>query len=377
MLFRSWGNAQWIAYEELADSLKIAPHVHLNGKKAWGERNNVLPVMRKTFSLTKKVRSAYVFVSGLGQFNLFVNGGNVYGNEILNPGWTNYEKQALYCTYDITDRLHDGENVLFAELGNGFYYIPGTRYRKMTGAYGLPKLILHLKISYEDGSQEEIVTDKSWKTTSSDITYSSIFGGEDRDANLSSYGAGIQEYDDRHWKTPVIVKGPQLLESQMAEPVVLSQLFKPVAEKRISDQVTVYDLGQNFAGIPSVEVKGNRYDTIRVYCGELVNADGTVNQRATGSHSYFTLIMDSSGSGMLRPKFSYTGFRYIQVHTIPSKSGGELPRVIDVEGISVKNRMGRWGSFSCSNELFNKTYTLIDWAIQSNSVSVFTDCPRS
>ena len=371
-----WGNAQWIAYEELADSLKIAPHVHLNGKKAWGERNNVLPVMRKTFSLTKKVRSAYVFVSGLGQFNLFVNGGNVYGNEILNPGWTNYEQQALYCTYDITERLLFGTNVLFAELGNGFYYIPGTRYRKMTGAYGLPKLILHLKISYEDGSQEEIVTDKSWKTTSSDITYSSIFGGEDRDANLSSYGAGIQEYDDRHWKTPVIVKGPQLLESQMAEPVVLSQLFKPVAEKRISEQVTVYDLGQNFAGIPSVEVKGNRYDTIRVYCGELVNADGTVNQRATGSPSYFTLIMDSSGSGMLRPKFSYTGFRYIQVHTIPSKSGGELPRVIDVEGISVKNRMGRWGSFSCSNELFNKTYTLIDWAIQSNSVSVFTDCPH-
>jgi len=371
-----WGNAQWIAYEELADSLKIAPHVHLNGKKAWGERNNVLPVMRKTFSLTKKVRSAYVFVSGLGQFNLFVNGGNVYGNEILNPGWTNYEQQALYCTYDITERLLFGTNVLFAELGNGFYYIPGTRYRKMTGAYGLPKLILHLKISYEDGSQEEIVTDKSWKTTSSDITYSSIFGGEDRDANLSSYGAGIQEYDDRHWKTPLIVKGPPLLESQMAEPVVLSQLFKPVAEKRISDQVTVYDLGQNFAGIPSVEVKGNRYDTIRVYCGELVNADGTVNQRATGSPSYFTLIMDSSGSGMLRPKFSYTGFRYIQVHTIPSKSGGELPRVIDVEGISVKNRMGRWGSFSCSNELFNKTYTLIDWAIQSNSVSVFTDCPH-
>ena len=371
-----WGKAEWIAYEELADSMKIVPHVHLNGKKAWGERKNILPLMRKTFTIDKKVKSAYVFVSGLGQFNLFVNGGNVYGNEILNPGWTNYEQQALYCTYDITERLLFGTNVLFAELGNGFYYIPGTRYRKMTGAYGLPKLILHLKISYEDGSQEEIVTDRSWKTTPSDITYSSIFGGEDRDANLSSYGAGIQEYDDRHWKTPLIVKGPPLLESQMAEPVVLSQLFKPVAQKRISDQVTVYDLGQNFAGIPSVEVKGNRYDTIRVYCGELVNADGTVNQRATGSPSYFTLVLDSSGGGLLQPRFTYTGFRYIQVHTIPYRNGNPLPRVLSAEGISLKNRMGRWGSFSCSNELFNKTYKLIDWAIQSNSVSVFTDCPH-
>lgn len=371
-----WGKAQWIAYEELADSQKIVPHVHLNGKKAWGERNNVLPLMRKTFTINKKVRSAYVFVSGLGQFNLFVNSGNVYGNEILNPGWTNYEKHALYCTYDITERLHDGVNVLFAELGNGFYYIPGTRYRKMTGAYGLPKLILSLKITYEDGSKEEIVTDQSWKTTPSDITYSSIFGGEDRDANRSSYGSGNPDYDDRHWKTPLIVKGPPLLESQMAEPVVISQFFKPVAKQVLSEQITVYDLGQNFAGIPSVTVRGNRYDTIRVYCGELVNADGTVNQKATGSPSYFTLILDSTGGGLLQPRFTYTGFRYVQVHTIPYRQGGTLPQVVSVEGLSLKNRMGRWGSFSCSNDLFNKTYKLIDWAIQSNSVSVFTDCPH-
>lgn len=371
-----WGNAQWIAYEELADSLKIAPHVHLNGKKAWGERNNVLPLMRRTFTVTKKIRSAYVYVSGLGQFNLFVNSGNVYGNEILNPGWTDYEKQALYCTYDITERLQQGVNVLFAELGNGFYYIPGTRYRKMTGAYGLPKLILSLKIAYEDGSKEDIVTDQHWKTTASDITYSSIFGGEDRDANRTSYGAGNPDYDDRHWKTPLIVKGPPLLESQMAEPVVMSQVFKPVAKRMLSEQVMVYDLGQNFAGIPSVTVKGNRYDTIRVYCGELVNADGTVNQQATGSPSYFTLILDSTGGGLLQPRFTYTGFRYVQVHTIPFKQGGALPQVTSVKGLSLKNRMGRWGSFSCSNELFNKTYKLIDWAIQSNSVSLFTDCPH-
>lgn len=371
-----WGKAQWIAYEELADSLKIVPHAHLNGKKAWGERKNVLPLMRRTFTVTKKIRSALVFVSGLGQFNLFVNGGNIYGNELLNPGWTNYEKQALYCTYDITERLHNGVNLLFAELGNGFYYIPGTRYRKMTGAYGLPKLILSLKINYEDGSQEDIVSDQRWKTTPSDIIYSSIFGGEDRDANLSSYGAGNPDYDDRHWKIPVIVKGPPLLESQMAEPVVISQFFKPVAQKQLSTQVTVYDLGQNFAGIPSVTVKGNRYDTIRVYCGELVNTDGTVNQKATGSPSYFTLILDSTGGGLLQPRFTYTGFRYMQVHAIPHKAGGSSPEVTSVEGLSIKNRMGRWGSFSCSNELFNKTYQLIDWAIQSNSVSVFTDCPH-
>lgn len=371
-----WGKAQWIAYEKLADSLKIAPHVHLNGKKAWGERNNILPLMRKTFTINKKVKSAYAFISGLGQFNLFVNGGNFYGNHMLNPGWTNYEKQALYCTYDITERLHAGTNFLLTELGNGFYYIPGTRYRKMTGAFGLPKMILCLKITYEDGSKEEIVSDQTWKTATSDITYSSIFGGEDRDLNLSPYRTGGPDYDTHTWKKPLIVNGPPLLESQMAEPVVINQNFKPVSKQVLSEQVTVYDLGQNFAGIPAVSVKGNRYDTLRVYCGELVNADGTVNQKATGSPSYFTLILDSTGGGLLQPRFTYTGFRYIQVHTIPYKKGGVLPQVINVEGLSLKNRMGRWGSFSCSNDLFNKTYKLIDWAIQSNSVSVFTDCPH-
>lgn len=371
-----WGKAQWIAYEELADSQKIVPHVHLNGKKAWGERNNVLPLMRKTFTINKKVKSAYAFISGLGQFNLFVNGGNFYGNHMLNPGWTNYEKQALYCTYDITERLHAGTNFLLTELGNGFYYIPGTRYRKMTGAFGLPKMILCLKITYEDGSKEEIVSDQTWKTAASDITYSSIFGGEDRDLNLSPYRTGGPDYDTHTWKKPLIVNGPPLLESQMAEPVVINQNFKPVSKQVLSEQVTVYDLGQNFAGIPAVSVTGNRYDTLRVYCGELVNADGTVNQKATGSPSYFTLILDSTGGGLLQPRFTYTGFRYIQVHTIPYKKGGVLPQVINVEGLSLKNRMGRWGSFSCSNDLFNKTYKLIDWAIQSNSVSVFTDCPH-
>lgn len=373
---KDWHGARWIAYENLPDSQKIIPHVHLNGKKAWGERNNILPLMRKTFTVTKKVKSAYVFVSGLGQFNLYMNGGTNYRNEVLNPGWTNYEKQALYCTYDFTNRIRMGVNVLFAELGNGFYYIPGTRYRKMTGAYGLPKLILRMIIKYDDGSEEDIVTDESWKTTPSDITYSSIFGGEDRDANRTSYGAELPEYNDHNWKTPVITEGPPMLESQMAEPVILSQSFTPVAERRISDQITVYDLGQNFAGIPFVSVSGNRYDTVRLYCGELVNADGTVNQRATGSPSYFTLILDSTGTGSIRPRFTYTGFRYIQLHAIPYKTGGPVPKAIHIEGISLKNRMGRWGEFSCSNDLFNRTYNLIDWAIQSNSVSVFTDCPH-
>jgi len=373
---KDWKGAKWIAYEILPDSQKIIPHVHLNGKKAWGERNNILPLMRKTFTVTKKVKSAYVFVSGLGQFDLFLNDGTKNKNEVLNPGWTNYEKQALYCSYDFTSRIRNGVNVLFAELGNGFYYIPGTRYRKMTGAYGLPKMILRMNIRYEDGSEEDIVTDESWKTTPSDITYSSIFGGEDRDANRTSYGAGTPEYDDRHWRTPVITDGPPLLESQMADPVVLSQSFTPVAERRISEKVTVYDLGQNFAGIPFVTVSGNRYDTIRLYCGELVHADGTVNQRATGSPSYFTLILDSTGTGMIRPRFTYTGFRYIELHALPFKKGGPEPKATHIEGISLKNQMGRWGEFSCSNDLFNKTYKLIDWAIQSNSVSLFTDCPH-
>ena len=127
-----WNNAQWIGYDEPVDSLRIAPHVHQNGKRSWGPRRNVLPLMRKEFSVNKEIKAATTYICGLGHFEMHLNGKKI-GDHFLDPGWTNYSKHAQYVTFDITNELKKGENAIGVMLGNGFYYIPGQRYRKMTG----------------------------------------------------------------------------------------------------------------------------------------------------------------------------------------------------------------------------------------------------
>ena len=382
-----WNNAEWIGHDEIIDSLKIFPLVHLNGKRSWGPRRNVLPMMRKEFSVNKKIRAATAFICGLGQFELYLNGKKV-GDHFLDPGWTDYAKTAQYVTFDIANVLKTGINAIGVMLGNGFYYIPGQRYRKMTGAYGHPKMIMRAVIEYEDGSVENIVSDRSWQTASSPIIFSSIYGGEDYDANLEQQGWAEPGFlkDGKGWADVIITGGPPKLTSQMQEPLKVMERFDVRSGKQLTATSWVYDLGQNFSGIPAITVTGNKGDTVKIFCAELLNADGTANQRATGGPSYFTYILkgtDNFSSGNAapgeeswQPRFTYTGFRYMQVFCIPKDSLKSPPVIKNISGLHIRNAASAIGSFSSSNELFNKTWRLIDWAIKSNTVSVFTDCPH-
>ena len=384
---KDWSNAKWIGYEEINDTAIIVPHVHLNGKKAWGPRKDVLPVLRKEFAIAKKIKQATVFICGLGHFELSINGKKI-GDHFLAPGWTNYSKHAQYVTFDVTKNIQEGKNAIGVLLGNGFYYIPSERYRKMTGGYGFPKLITKTLIEFTDGTIQQIISDESWKADQSPIIYSSIFGGEDYNANLFQQGWNKPGFNDAAWKNVIITKGPALLESQMNEPVKVMQQLPAQTKRELKAGVTLYDLAQNFSGVPSITVKGNKGDTVKLICGELINNDGTVNQQATGSPSYFTYILSggnnsplgvggtSNGEESWHPLFTYTGFRYVEVHCKPKETNQVLPQVIKLEGLHIRNAAATVGSFSCSNDLFNRTHKLIDWAIKSNMVSVFTDCPH-
>jgi alpha-L-rhamnosidase len=372
-----WKEAKWIEYGKMDDSLIIAPHIHLNGKRSWGPRRNELPLMRKDFTVSKKIKRATAFVCGLGQFEMSLNGKKV-GDHFLDPGWTNYSRQALYVTFDITDQIKTGENAVGVMLGNGFYYIPSQRYRKMTGAYGLPKLIMRIAIEYTDGTTEDIVSDKNWQTFSSPIIFSSIYGGEDYDATRELQGWNEPGFlrDGLDWFDVVVTDGPKKLESQMAEPIKVMERFLPKRMRQLNKSTSVYDLAQNFSGIPFITVNGNKGDTVRITPAELINEDGSANQRGTGSPSYFTYILKGGADESWQPRFSYYGFRYLQVQCISPDSLGPLPEIKSIEGLHIRNSATVVGSFTCSNDLFNRTNTLIDWAIKSNSVSLFTDCPH-
>jgi len=338
----------------------------------------VLPILRKSFAVNKEVKSATAFISGLGHFEMSLNGKKV-GDHFLDAGWTNYEKQALYVSFDLTEQLKQGENAIGVMLGNGFYFTSSGRYRKLTVAYGYPKMICRLLVEYTDGTSENIISDPSWKAAPGPITFSAMYGGEDYDATLEQKGWDSPSFNDQSWKQAIITDGPAQLNAQMEEPLKVVNEFIPKYATHIKTTEFVYDMEQNASGIPQITVKGKKGDTVIITPGELINADGTVNQKATGKVYSYKYTLKGDGEETWQPRFTYYGFRYIQIDgAIPASTGdvGHFPAIVTLKGLHTRNAAEKIGSFTCSNELFNKTNTLIDWAVQSNMTSVFTDCPH-
>jgi hypothetical protein len=374
-----WKNARWIGYSTLPDSLRIVPGEPGKGNKKRPPLNDVLPLIRKSFLVKKPLKKATVFISGLGQFEMHLNGTKA-GDHFLDPTWTEYEKEATYVTFDVTRQLKEGENAIGVMLGNGFYFIPrDKRYRKLTRADGFPKMICRVALEYKDGSSENIVSDGSWKTHKGPITYTSIYGGEDYNANLEQPGWDTAPFNDKNWKQVEITNGPPELRSQMSGHVKVEEIFTPKKVTEINDSVVVYDLGQNASGIPEITVRGNKGDTVRIVPAELLNEDGTVNQHATGSPHYDDYILKGGASETWHPRFTYYGFRYVQIEraALPTASNiHRLPELLSVKGLHIRNDAKTVGTFECSNELFNRTFTLINWAVKSNLMNVLTDCPH-
>lgn len=375
-----WKGANWIAYEKLADSnVNTLP---TDGKKDKFTQNNILPLFRKEFKVAKTIKKATLFIAGLGHFEASINGQKI-GDHFIDAGWTKYDKEALYVMFDLTKQLKIGNNALGVMLGNGFYYIPPVkgRYRKLKVAFGYPKMICKLAIEYIDGTKVIINSDQSWKTAPSPIVFSSIYGGEDYDANLEEKGWNTIGFNEQKWKIPVLVAGPPL-SSQKEEPVKIFENFTSKTILPAPNGDWVYDLGQNASGIIELKVKGRKGDTVRISPSELLKPDGNVNQTPSGGPVYFTYILKGEGTETWRPRFTYHGFRYLQVKGALPESKMEpfalsnKPIVLSLKGLHIRNAAKPVGTFSSSNDLFNKTFNLIDWAIKSNMVSVFTDCPH-
>ncbi len=341
-----------------------------------------LPIFRKEFSVLKPLTRATIYICGLGQFELHLNGAQV-GEDILSPGWTDYRKTCLYVTYDITSQLRQGPNALGVMLGNGMYNVPGskTRYTKFTGSFGQPKLIAQLHLDYADGSSEVIATDDSWKTSAGPITFSSIYGGEDIDARLEQRDWDKPGFDDAAWSAAAIVDGPggALAGSSRSAPAIrVAQVLRHISIMRPLPTVWVYDFGQNCAQIPKITLQGAAGAVVKLTPGEILNANGTVNQAITHNQVFYTYTL--SGGDVPEtwsPRFSYFGSRYLQVEgAYPAqKTPLNLPIALDLTGQFITSSSPEIGHFSCSNDLFNKTNDLVRWSMRNNMMSVLTDCP--
>ncbi|MEO6915969.1 MAG: family 78 glycoside hydrolase catalytic domain [Chitinophagaceae bacterium] len=374
-----WAGAKWIGYEDLEDSMRVRPGVHGDGNSL-GEKalkRSVSPLFRKEFTIAKPVRSAVIFISGLGQYEMEVNG-QKYGDDFLSPGWTNYDKTCLYNSYDIGKQLKQGKNALGVIVGNGFYYVNRERYRKMVTAFGMPKMICRLVIRYTDGKQQTIISGTDWKTSPSPVTYNSIYGGEDYDARMEQANWSGVGFDDGKWKQALAVREPTgKLVADQNYPVRVNQSLKVRSITHPKAGIYMYDFGQNASGILEIKVQGKRGDTIKIFPSELINAQLLANQSNTGAPYYFFYTLKGEGVETWRPRFTYYGFRYAQVEGAhPDSVAGAGASLSSMVFLHTGNSAPVIGNFTSSNQLFNKTFTLIDWAIKSNLQSVVTDCPH-
>ena len=343
----------------------------------------------------KKIVEATAYVCGLGFYEFSLNGQKV-GNSEFAPLWSDYDKTVYYNTYDVTEQLRRDENVVGILLGNGFYNVQGGRYRKLQISFGPPTLLFELVINYEDGTCTTVHSDNEWKYDFSPVIFNCIYGGEDYDARREQKGWNQIGFDDSHWRPVVIQEAPKgILRSQMAAPVKIMERYDiqkvtklnadQVASASVSTKRTVdpsafvLDMGQNLAGFPEIKVRGKRGQKVTLIVAEALTEEGACNQRQTGRQHYYEYILKGEGDETWHPRFSYYGFRYIQVEGAVlkgQKNPQKLPVLKNIQSCFVYNSAKKVSTFESSNRIFNAAHRLIEKAVRSNMQSVFTDCPH-
>lgn len=343
----------------------------------------------------KKIVEATAYVCGLGFYEFSLNGKKV-GNSEFAPLWSDYDKSVYYNTYDVTEQLRYGENAVGILLGNGFYNVQGGRYRKLQISFGPPTLLFELVINYEDGTRTIVRSDNEWKYDLSPVTFNCIYGGEDYDARCEQKGWNQAGFDDSHWRPVVMQEAPKgVLRPQMAPPVKIMERYDiQKVTKLNTEQITaaskstkrtvdpsafVLDMGQNLAGFPKITVRGKRGQKVTLLVAEALTDEGACNQRQTGRQHYYEYTLKGEGDETWHPRFSYYGFRYIQVEGAVlkgQKNPQKLPVLKNIQSCFVYNSAKKVSTFESSNPIFNAAHRLIGKAVRSNMQSVFTDCPH-
>jgi alpha-L-rhamnosidase len=334
-----------------------------------------LPLFARQFQMAKPVRRARLYITGLGVYLATLNGRPVT-SDVLVPGNTNFDRQVEYATCDVGALLQSGPNTLGVQLGNGSFNAVATpgRYMKFVNAKSRsPRLLAQLEIEYTDGQSETIATDTAWRTALGATTTSTWYGGEDYDARREIAGWDQPGTDLTAWATASNSAPPSpdtKLAWRPAPPVRAFETITPVAIAQPKPGVYVFDFGVNFAGRQQLRVSGPAGTAVRMRIGELCNADGTVSQATTGSPIIDTYTLSGRGVETWAPRFEYHGFRYVEVTGLPSP-----PDTATLTGQVLRAANTVAGQFTSSNPLLNDIHRIIDRAIASNMMSIFTDCP--
>ncbi|MDW5598591.1 family 78 glycoside hydrolase catalytic domain [Conexibacter stalactiti] len=326
------------------------------------------PYLRREFSATRAIASARLDVSALGIYELRINGRRV-GDELLAPGWTEYDAHVPAQTYDVTGLVRPGANALGALLGEGWYAgrLQGGRRWGTT-----PALLAQLEITYVDGTRERIVTDDSWRAGSGGVQASGIYDGESFDARAEQPGWDRPSFSGG-WPNAVRRSERTTVFPAQAPPIRVTKTLRPVAVTQPAPGTYIFDMGQNFAGWARLHVTGEAGRRVRLRFGEVLEDDGTLYRahlRGAQQTDTYTLSGDPAGETW-EPRFTYHGFRYVEVTGYPG-----VPSLDAIDGRVVTTDAPRYGSFGTSDALVDRIQQNILWGQWSNFMTVPTDASQ-
>jgi len=330
------------------------------------------PYLRRAFLVGRPIKRAVVYASALGLYELHINGKRV-GEDYFTPGWTDYPTRVYYQTYDVTDLIKKGGNAIGAILADGWYagYLGFGRKREHYGSE--PRLLVQLEVEYADGSRQTVVTDRTWKARYGPLLESDFLMGEIYDARKEMPGWDTSSFDDSAWDTVTVT---DKIEGQVQSyPGVTVQKILEIKPKKLTEPeegVYVFDMGQNFAGWVRLKVKGKAGTKVVLRFAEMLNPDGTIyTENLRAARCTDTYILKGTGQEIWEPRFTYHGFRYVEVTGYPDK-----PDLDAITGVVLHSDTPVVGSFECSNPMVNQLYSNIVWSQRGNFIEVPTDCPQ-
>lgn len=329
---------------------------------------------RKEITASKKIKKATVYISGLGLYELYINGQKI-GDQVLSPGPTDYDKTVLYNTFDVTQNIKQGKNAIATILGNGRFFTMRQNYKpKKWHTFGFPKMILQLEIEYTDGTKKIIGSDATWKVTANGpIRTNNEYDGEEYDARKELKGWSNVGFKDNKWLNVELVKAPGgRLKAQMNENMKVMETIQPISVKKLSADKYILDMGQNMAGWIKMQVQGKKGDAVKLRFAESLQPNGeiyTANLRDALVTDIYTL--KGKGKETWHPTFVFHGFRYVEVTGYPG-----IPTTNDFVGEVVYDNMPTIGSLETSSNIINQIHKNAYWGIRSNYKGMPIDCPQ-
>jgi alpha-L-rhamnosidase len=373
--------ATWIGEQEVGpipDSLMYGDHP--------------APLFRKEFSIEEDLQSATLYITAAGYYRASINGEDI-GMNFLDPAWTDYGKRIYFEKYDITAQVKKGINCIGTTLGNGFYNpLPlkmfGRRNLRDHLTVGKPVFIARLELRFNDGTTEEIITDKTWKYSHGPILKNNVYLGEVYDGGKEIPGWDLAGFDDENWRAPAIKDGPGgKLQKVFFPPVQVTGTIKPLKITSPSEGIYITDMGRNFTGLYRIRLKGQQGDTVIFRFGERLYENGELNLMTTvcgqikregvggpgappvawQTDSY---IFGDSEDIWFSPKFTFHTYRYMEIAGVDYK-----PDLSDLVGIVIHTNVDTSNNFSSSSKLIDDIQQASRRTFLANLISVQTDCP--